>query len=84
MKELGVFYPDSRYGEVCYLADAGCQFVPSFMGHSAPKAMHGYHPDDVDGDTLLLCNYEHEPVKSIMDIGPLLTTELEALAREGR
>jgi predicted AlkP superfamily pyrophosphatase or phosphodiesterase len=84
LKGLGVFYPDFRYGELCYLADPGVQFVPSFMGHSAPKAMHGYHPSDVDGDTLLLCNYEHRPVSSIMDIGPLITEELEALAGEGR
>lgn len=83
LKELGIFYPDFRYGELCYLADPGVQFVPSFMGHSAPKAMHGYHPADVDGDTILLGNYEHRPVKSIMDIGPLIREELEALAGEG-
>jgi hypothetical protein len=77
---LGVLFPDRRYGELVFLADAGTIFVPSFMGPSGCRAMHGYHPGDVDSDTLVVSNAAHMPVRSIMDIGPLLTAEIEALA----
>jgi len=80
---LGVLFPDRRYGELIFLADAGTIFVPSFMGPTGCRAMHGYHPDDIDGDTVLLSNVDHAPVASIMDIGPLLTAEIEALAAGG-
>ncbi len=76
---LGVLYDDRCYGELCWLADPGMIIVPSFMGQTAPLAMHGYHPDDLDGDTILLSNVEHGPVQSIRDIGPLLCSELRAL-----
>ncbi len=77
---LGVLFADRRYGELIYLADAGTIFVPSFMGPTGCRAMHGYHPADADGDTLLLSNVPHAPVRSITDIGPLLSAEVAALA----
>ncbi len=80
-ERLGILFPDRRYGELIFLANAGHLFVPSFMGQSAPKAMHGYHPQHVDSDTIVLGNYEHTTVASIMDLGPLMSTELEELAR---
>jgi len=81
--DLGVLFPDRRYGETIFLADPGQIFVPSFMGDSAPRGMHGYHPADIDSNTILLGNFAHGPVRSIMDIGPLLTRELEAVAAHG-
>lgn len=81
LERLGIRFPDRRYGEMLFLADAGELFVPSFMGRGGPRAMHGYHPQDVDSDTILLGNYEHAAVGSIMDIGPLIRRELEELAR---
>jgi hypothetical protein len=80
---LGILFPDRRYGELLFLADPGWLFVPSFMGHQPLAAMHGYHPEDQDSDTILLANFSHPPVGSIRDIGPLLITELEALAAGG-
>lgn len=79
-EKLGILFPDRRYGELIFLADPGTMFVPSFMGRTGLKAMHGYHPQDVDSDTLLLCNFRHRQVGTIMDIGRLLVSELEALA----
>ncbi len=79
-ERLGVLFPDRRYGETVFLAHAGQMLAPSFMGQTILAAMHGYHPDDVDSDTLLLANYAHAPVHSILDIGPLLTGEIEQLA----
>jgi hypothetical protein len=79
-ERLGILFPDRRYGETLFLADAGEILAPSFMGTSAPKGMHGYHPEHEDSDTILLTNFPHGPVRSIMDIGPLLGAEIEALA----
>ncbi len=79
-RRLGVYYADHRYGELVYLADPGKILVPSFMGVTAPKAMHGYHPEDVDSDTLLLGNFDRPQVKTIMEIGPLLGAELREIA----
>jgi hypothetical protein len=82
-ERLGILFPDRRYGELLFLADPGWLFVPSFMGRRPLAAMHGYHPEDEDSDTILLANFSHAPVGSIRDIGPFLITELEALAAGG-
>jgi hypothetical protein len=80
LERLGILFPDRRYGEMLFLADAGELFVPSFMGRTGPRAMHGYHPQHVDSDTIVLGNYAHAGIGSIMDIGPLISAELEGLA----
>jgi hypothetical protein len=80
LEELGILFPDGHYGELCYLAEEGVVLAPSFMGRTAPQAMHGYHPGGVDAATILLANFDHRPVRSIRDIGPLLMDELRALA----
>jgi hypothetical protein len=77
---LGVLFPDRRYGETIFLMHAGEILAPSFMGQTAAKAMHGYHPEDADSDTILLSNYAPGPARSIRDIGPLVVRELAALA----
>jgi hypothetical protein len=82
-EELGILFPDRRYGETIFLADPGEILVPSFMGHDAPRGMHGYHPADEDSSTILLSNFAHTPVRSIMEIGPLMIRELEAIAAHG-
>ena len=79
-ERLGILFPDRRYGEVIFLTDPGKIFVPSFMGLTPAQAMHGYHAEDVDSDTILFANYDHAPVRDIMGIGPLICAELDALA----
>ncbi len=79
-EQLGMLYPDRRYGELIFLADAGTIFVPSFMGATGCAAMHGYHPDDADSDTLLLSNVAHRRVADIMGIGPLLSEQVATWA----
>ncbi|MCK4306475.1 MAG: alkaline phosphatase family protein [Candidatus Eisenbacteria sp.] len=76
---LGILFPDRRYGELVFLADPGMLLVPSFMGKKPLAAMHGYHPEDGDSDTILLCNYSHAQIHSTRDIGPLLVSELAAM-----
>ncbi|MFH1145159.1 MAG: alkaline phosphatase family protein [Candidatus Eisenbacteria bacterium] len=83
-RALGVFFPDRRYGETIFLTHPGRMLVPSFMGATALRAMHGYHPEHEDSSTVVLTDFPHAPVTSILDIGPLITRELEALAAGGR
>ncbi len=76
----GILFDDRRYGETIYLAHPGTMFVPSFMGRAALRAMHGYHPDDVDSDTIVRADFAHPQAASILDIGPMISNELRALA----
>ena len=78
-RRLGVFFPDRRYGETVFLAHPGIMLVPSFMGTAPLRAMHGYHPEHEDSSTVLLANYAHSPVESILEIGPLITSEVHAM-----
>ncbi len=48
LRELGVDFPDDRYGELFFLMDPGVLIVPSFMGERPIAGMHGYHPTDRD------------------------------------
>jgi len=81
-RRLGVFFPDRRYGETIFLADAGRLLAPSFMGLTPLAAMHGYHPDDADGHTVLFSDFAHVPFRSILEIGPFLTAQIETWAGE--
>jgi hypothetical protein len=53
-EELGVAFKDRSQGDVCWVADEGVLVVPSYMGRSMLKGMHGYHPDAGDADACVL------------------------------
>ncbi|MCK4546897.1 MAG: alkaline phosphatase family protein [Candidatus Eisenbacteria sp.] len=77
LKSLGVFYPDRRYGDAVFLTQPGVLIVPSFMGPSAPKAMHGFHPDCPGSDAHLVSNAEvGMPADSILDLYSIMKQEL--------
>jgi hypothetical protein len=82
-ERLGVLFPDRRYGETIFMTHAGEVLVPSFMGRSVPAAMHGYHPDHPDSDTILLGNFDVPRLAGIREIGPWLIREIEAGAGGG-
>jgi hypothetical protein len=76
-KTLGVDVAGDAYGESVWLCDPGIVILPSFMGRSPLEGMHGYHPDDPDTDTTLLADPPPErPVTSILEIAPLLLSDL--------
>jgi len=56
LADLGCDFPGHRYGELVFLADPGVVIAPSHMGRTAPRGMHGYHPDDPDSDAVLLAS----------------------------
>jgi hypothetical protein len=77
MSELGVDVAGHAYGEAVWLCDPGIVILPSFMGSTPLEGMHGYHPDDPDTDTTLLAEPVPErPVNSILDITPMLLSDL--------
>jgi hypothetical protein len=55
LRQLGVWFPDRRYGEVILLLHPGWLLSGSrFNGSWSPAGMHGYHPDDPDSDGVFL------------------------------
>ena len=58
LQELGVYFPDQRYGQLIFLLHPGWLISRSdFNGYGwSPVGMHGYHPDDPDSDAIFLSN----------------------------
>lgn len=71
LRQLGIFFPDRRYGETIFLLNPGVMLMHSdFHGESwMPVGMHGYHPDDPYSDAVFLSSEEPPvPVNSITDV----------------
>lgn len=71
LEELGVFFPDRRYGETIFLLNSGWMFYRSdfHSGNWLPNGMHGYHPDDPYSDAVFLSNRRPDmPLRTIRDI----------------
>jgi hypothetical protein len=58
LRDLGVSFPDGRFGDLIYLADPGVIILPSHMGSETIAAMHGYHPDTAEMHSALFTNDE--------------------------
>jgi hypothetical protein len=58
LTELGIDFPDHRYGEIIFLLNSGYMFFRSdfHSGNWLPTGMHGYHPDDPYSDAVFLSN----------------------------
>jgi predicted AlkP superfamily pyrophosphatase or phosphodiesterase len=70
-QELGIYFPDYRYGETIFLLNSGCMFFRSdfHSGNWLPTGMHGYHPDDPYSDAVFLSNRPPvAPMGTIRDI----------------
>ena len=71
LEDLGVFFPDRRYGELVFLLDPGWLFARSDFngGGWNPAGMHGYHPSDPNSDGIFLSNRPvAHPMRTIADI----------------
>ena len=51
---LRIRFADRRYGDDLFLAAPGVLFVPSYMGRTPLRGMHGYHPDEPSSRAVLL------------------------------
>jgi hypothetical protein len=68
LRSLGAWFPDRRYGEDIYLLSEGLVFGPSHVGHSAPKGMHGFHPEAPRSFASFLSSYDYgDRLDSITD-----------------
>jgi predicted AlkP superfamily pyrophosphatase or phosphodiesterase len=58
LDELGILFPDRRFGEIVFLLHPGWLLSKSdFNGKGwNPSGMHGYHPDDPHSDAVFLSN----------------------------
>jgi hypothetical protein len=71
LQELGIYFPDRRYGETIFLLNSGWMFYRSdfHSGNWLPTGMHGYHPDDPYSDAVFLSNRPADPsLRTICDI----------------
>lgn len=86
LRELGIFFPDGRHGELVFLLEPGWLIGGSdFSGPGwTPAGMHGYHPDDRHSDAILLSNRQPAAeVRTIADVYPLMIEAARAAARPG-
>jgi len=71
LEDLGIDFPDRRYGETIFLLNSGWMFYRSdfHSGNWLPNGMHGYHPDDPYSDAVFLSNRAPAlPLRTIRDI----------------
>jgi len=71
LRQLGILFPDRRYGEIIFLLHPGWLLAQSdFNGRGwMPAGMHGYHPDDPDSDAIYLSSARPPvEVRTIADI----------------
>jgi Type I phosphodiesterase / nucleotide pyrophosphatase len=73
LRQLGVFFPDRRFGELIFLLHPGWLLSESdFNGKGwMPHGMHGYHPDDPYSDAIFLSSTE--PPLSVRTIADAYT-----------
>lgn len=71
LEQLGIYFPDHRYGEMIFLVHPGWLLAHSdFNGRGwSPVGMHGYHPDDSNSDAIFLSNQAPATVlRTITDV----------------
>lgn len=77
MKELRVWFPHDRFGQLYFLMNEGVLLNPSFMGLKPIPGMHGYHPDAPHSYSIMLSNQSIPPdIQSITDIRKTMESEL--------
>lgn len=79
LRELGVHFPDHRYGDMIFLMHPGTLIFPNWFGRYAPAGMHGFHPDDSHSDAAFISNVEQYSPKSICDFFSIMKHEIDAL-----
>jgi predicted AlkP superfamily pyrophosphatase or phosphodiesterase len=79
LRDLGILFPDRRYGEIIFLLEPGCLLAHSdFNGKGwNPLGMHGYHPDDPYSDAVYLST--RRPTHDLVSIADIYACMHEAL-----
>lgn len=82
LRDLGVLFPDRRYGELIFLLHPGWLLARSdFNGPGwTPAGMHGYHPDDPYSDAVFLSN--RPPAREVRALADVYGVMREEGSRE--
>ena len=82
LESMHAFFTDRYFGETIFLVKEGVLIVPSHMGERPIRAMHGYHPTDLQSYASLLTNQPSIPdeVTAIPHIFNLMETEARRAA----
>ncbi len=77
LKNLGIDFEDSMYGETIFLMNSGSVIIPSFMGNKTPQGMHGFTVDDDSMDAVLISNKSIEQdVKDVSNLFNIMTNHV--------
>ncbi len=84
LRQMGIFFPDRRYGEVIFLLQPGWLLARSDFNGSRwmPVGMHGYHPDDPYSDAIYLSN--RQPGARLQTVTDIHACLAEAMAEVRR
>ena len=82
LRDLGILFPDRRYGEFIFLLHPGLLLSHSdFNGPGwMPKGMHGYHPKDAYSDAVFLSS--RKPPVMLRSIADVHSCMMQALGNE--
>lgn len=85
LERLHARFEDRYFGELIFLVQEGVLIVPSHMGERPIRAMHGYHPSDLQSYAALLTNQPSIPddVTHIPHIHRLMENAVRALPPGG-
>jgi hypothetical protein len=74
LKDLGTLFPDHYFGELIFLLREGVLIVPSDMGKTRLRGMHGYHPSEKHSYAMICTNQADVPdeICAIPDIYRLM------------
>jgi predicted AlkP superfamily pyrophosphatase or phosphodiesterase len=61
LESEGVHFEDRRFGELVFLMNPGVLVLPSHMGATAPKGMHGFTPEHPDSYAVIMSSSELTP-----------------------
>ncbi|MBU1568069.1 MAG: alkaline phosphatase family protein [Proteobacteria bacterium] len=79
LKEMRVFFPDGRYGQVIFLMKPGTLIYPNLFGKHKPNGMHGFHPDDAHSYGSFLASVSDYKPESILDLYQVMRCEIDRI-----
>ncbi len=77
LQDMGVFFPDGRYGQVIFLMHPGTLIYPNLFGSHTPSGMHGFHPTDAHSYGSYLASVSDYQPKSILDLYQVMRSEID-------
>jgi len=83
LRDMKVFFPDGRYGQVIFLMKSGTLIYPNLFGSHKPSGMHGFHPEDAHSYGSYLASVSDYKPESILDLYQVMRSEIDRVVKEG-